>query len=69
MTVRPLRSKGIILVAFTKYREKFYNNIDLKKFTDNKTFGKMWILYFQKKNKSQNKITLVENDKIITDDT
>ena len=50
-------------------RKKFYNNIDLNKFTDNKTFWKNVNPLFSEKNKSQNKITLVENDKIITDDT
>ena len=60
MIVRPLRSKGIILVAFTKYREKkFYNNIDLKKFTDNKTFWKNVNPLFseEKKSSKQNYIS------------
>ena len=46
----------------------FYNSLDLKNFTDNKKFWKNVHPLFSDKIKSQNKITLVENDRIIADD-
>ena len=51
-----------------KQRKKFYNNIDLKLFTDNKKFWKNVNPLFSDKCTTQSNITLVENDQIVTDD-
>ena len=53
---------------YKKQRKLYYNSMNLKNFTDNKRFWKNVNPLFSDKIKSQSKITLVENDKIIADD-
>ena len=62
------KQRNYVSRLYKKQRKKFYNNLDLKNFMDNKTFWKNVHPLFSEKTKSQNKITLVENNEIITDD-
>ncbi len=63
------KQRNYVSRLYKKQRKKFYNNIDLKLFTDNKKFWKNVNSLFSDKSKAQNKITLVEDDKIITDES
>ena len=49
---------------FCSKRKKYYSNLDLKQFTDNKTFWQNIKPFLNDKNKSTEKITLVCDDKI-----
>ena len=51
-----------------KERKKFYDNLNLKEFTDNKNFWKTVKPFLSEKTNSSYKITLVEEDKIISED-
>ena len=51
-----------------KEKKKYYNNIDLKLITDNKHFWKTIKPLFSDKHNISRKITLIEEDNIITDD-
>ena len=51
-----------------KTRKKFYNNIDLKVFTDNKKFWKNVKPLFSDKGATKNKISIIENDQIVSDE-
>ena len=53
---------------FEKEKKRFYNNIDIKSFTDNKMFWKTIKPHFSEKYTPTKRITLVENDEIITND-
>ena len=50
-------------------KKKYYNNLNIKIIVDNKTFWKTIKPLFSEKSKSRQKITLIEDDQIITDDT
>ena len=63
------KQRNYVSRLYKKQRKKFYSSIDLTNFTDNKKFWKNVNPLFSDKTKAQNKITLVENDNIITDDT
>ena len=62
------KQRNFVSRLYKKRRKMFYNSIDLKNFTDNKKFWENVNPLFSDKTKSQSKITLVENNKIITDD-
>ena len=51
-----------------KERKKFYSNIHLMQLTDNKTFWQNMKPFLSDKNKATEKITLVSDDKIFSDD-
>ena len=51
-----------------KERKKYFGNLDLKNFTDNKKFWNTIKPLFSKSNGGSRKITLVENEEVITDD-
>ena len=51
-----------------KERKKYYSNLDLKQFTDNKTFWQNMKSFLSDKNKATEKITLVSDDKFFSDD-
>ena len=51
-----------------KERKKYFGNLDLKNFTDNKKFWNIVKPLFSKSNGGSRKITLVENEEVITDD-
>ena len=63
------KQRNYVSRLYKKQRKRFYNSIDLRNFTDNRKFWKNVNPLFSDKSKSQNKITLVENDNIITEDT
>ena len=51
-----------------KKRKKKYSKIDTRKITDNKTFWKTITLFISSKAPSLSRITLIENEAIISDD-
>ena len=61
------KHRNYVSRLYKKQRKLFYNGIDLKNLIDNRKFWKNVNPLFSSNNKTQNKITLVENDKIITD--
>ena len=62
------KQRNFVSRKYKKQRKYFYNNIDLTNFTDNKKFWKNVNPLFSDKTKTQNKITLVEDSNIITED-
>ena len=62
------KQRNFVSRQYKKQRKYFYNNIDLTNFTDNKKFWKNVNPLFSDKTKTQNKITLVEDSNIITED-
>ena len=62
------KQRNYVSRLYKKQRKKYYNDIDITSFTDNKQFWKNVNPLFSDKSKSQDTITLVENNKIITDD-
>ena len=61
------RSYWVSLLRKTK--KNYYSNLHEKKITDNKTFGKIVKSYLSDKTPSDEKVTLIEKDKIIKTDT
>ena len=53
---------------FRKEKKKFYNNLDIKLITDNKTFWKTVKPFFSEKHINRKKIILLEGEEIISDD-
>ena len=53
---------------FKKEKKKYYENLDIKSFTDNKLFWKTIKPLFSDKQQHSSNITLIENKKIISDD-
>ena len=53
---------------FRKEKKSFYNNLDVKVVTDNRKFWKTIKPLFSEKHFSNNKITLIEGEEIISDD-
>jgi len=51
-----------------KTKKDFYNKLDVKKITDNKQFWKTVKPFFSNKTVNSEKITLIENDEVISDD-
>ena len=51
-----------------KERKKYFGNLDLANFTDNKKFWNTVKPFFSKSSGGSRKITLVENDEVISDD-
>ena len=56
------------MVSNIKKKKKYYNSIKLSKVTDNKAFWKIKKHSLSDKETNITKITLVENDKVISDD-
>ncbi len=63
------KQRNYVSRLYKRHRKSFYNNIDVKNFTDNKKFWKNVNPLFSNKTKVQNKISLVEDEDIISDDT
>ena len=64
-----IRSIGITVpVSFEKRKNKYYNNLDIKSFTDNKKFWKSIKPLFSDKHFTVNKITLLDGNDIISED-
>ena len=60
------RNKKITVVDnIKKERKRFYNNLNLKDYTENMFF---WKMVLSDKSNSSNKITIVEDDEIISED-
>ena len=53
---------------YKKERKKYYSHLDLKQVTDNKTFWQNMKPFLSDKNKATEKITLVSDDKIFSED-
>ena len=53
---------------FRKEKKLFYNNLDVKTVTDNRKFWKTITPLFSEKHFSNNKITLIEDEEIISND-
>ena len=51
-----------------KEQKKYFGNLDLANFTDNKKFWNTVKPFFSKSSGGSRKITLVENDEVISDD-
>ena len=51
-----------------KSKKQYFSNISVRDVSDNKSFWKSVKPYFSNKGSSSNKITLIENDVIITND-
>ena len=62
------KQKNFCSKLYKKEPEKYYSNLDLKQFTDNKTFWQNMKPFLRDKNKATEKITLVSDDKIFSDD-
>ena len=63
------KQKNFCNRLYKKERKKYYENLDIKKLTDNKEFWKTIKPLFSNRTKSTQKICLKEGDKIISDDT
>ena len=61
------KQKDFCSKLYKKEREK-HPNLDLKQFTDNKTFWQNMKPFLSDENKATEKITLVSDDKIFFDD-
>ena len=48
--------------------KKYYSNLDLKQFTDSKTFWQIMKAFLSEENKASKKIILISDDKIFSDD-
>ena len=53
---------------YKKQRKQFFNQMDIKNFTDNKKFLENINPFFSNKGPKNNKITIVEGQKIISED-
>ena len=62
------KQKNYVSRLYKKEMKKFYHNLDLKNFLDNKTFWKNIKPLFSDKSPRNQKITLVNGDKIVSDD-
>ena len=62
------KQKNFVSKLYKKERKKFYKNLDLNNFTDNKKFWKTVKPLFSNKGPNNPKITIVKNDNIITED-
>ena len=51
---------------YKKERKKFYSNLDMNNITNNKTFWKTVKPFLTNKGSSVSKITLIQNDKILS---
>ena len=60
------RNYGVNLLR--KSKKQYFSNINISDVTDNKSFWKSVKPYFSSKGQNSDKITLVENDAIITND-
>ena len=67
MKIYKTNKKNLCSTLYKK-RKKKYSKIDTRKITDNKTFWKTIILFISSKAPSLSRITLIENEAIISDD-
>ena len=62
------KQRNFCLKLLRQTKEKYFNNINVKKVSDNKTFWKSVKPFFSNKGLSSNKILLVEGNEIVNDD-
>ena len=62
------KQKNYCSKLYKKERKKYYANLDLKNITDNKMFWSTVKPFFTDKRSQSSKITLVDGDKIVSDD-
>ena len=62
------KQKNFCSKLYKKERKKFYSKTDTRKITDNKTFWKTITPFLSSKAPSLSRITLIENEAIISDD-
>ena len=62
------RFRNYCVNLFKKEKKKYYENLDIKSFTDNKLFWRTIKPLFSDKQQHSNNITLIENNKRISDD-
>ena len=65
---RQKKQKNFFSKLYKKEQKKYYSNVDLKQFTDNKTFWQNMKPFCSDKNKVTEKIALVSDNKIFSDD-
>ena len=63
------KQRNYCVSLLRKTKKNYYNNLNEKKITDNKTFWKTVKPFLLEKPPSDEKITLIENDKIIKTDS
>ena len=63
------KQRSYCVSLLRKTKENYYNNLNEKKITDNKTFWKTVKPFLSDKTPSDEKITLIEKDKIIKTDS
>ena len=63
------RQKNYTNRLYRRELKKYAGNLDLKSLTDNKKFWDILLPLLSSKGKSSRKITLVENEEIVADDT
>ena len=59
------KQRNLCVKLLKKAKRTFYNTVDVKKISDNKTFWKTIKPNFAEKTIKDQKITLVENDSVI----
>ena len=62
------RQRNYCVNLLRREKKKYYGNLDIKNFTDNKKFWKTIKPFFSDKTKSTKQITLIEGDSIISKD-
>ena len=60
------KQKNFCSKLYKKERKKYYSHLDLKQFTDNKTFWQNMKPFLSDKNKATEKVTLVSDDELMT---
>ena len=63
------KQRNLCVKLLKKAKRTFYNTLDVKKISDNKTFWKTIKPNFTEKTIKDQKITLVENDSVISEDS
>ena len=62
------KQRNYCVSLLRKSKREYYSNLDVKNITDNKTFWKTVKRFLSDKVTSTQKITLIENDKIVKND-
>ena len=62
------KQKNFCSRLYKKERKKYYSTIDIKRLTDNKLFWKTIAPFLSRKGSSSSRITLVENNKVLSED-
>ena len=60
--------RNYCVILLRKMKKQYYKNLNVKNVVDNQTFWKTVKPYFSDKGSNSRRITLLENDSILTDD-